>query len=114
MLTAFPALGHDVSSIYRTHPRDLSAQKVSSPFRKDVTAHLRCGYNLPAGQFTVNEIIMDFGILGAIAMLAIWAFLTFTTEAPGYIHLLLTLGVFLLIWRITVVSSRKSSGPPGK
>jgi len=57
---------------------------------------------------------MDFGILGAIAMLAIWAFLTFTTEAPGYIHLLLTLGVFLLIWRITVVSSRKSSGPPGK
>ena len=93
---------------------DLSAQKVSSPFRKDVTAHLRCGYNLPAGQFTVNEIIMDFGILGAIAMLAIWAFLTFSTEAPGYIHLLLTLGVFLLIWRITVVSSRKSSGPPGK
>jgi len=57
---------------------------------------------------------MDFGILGAIAMLAIWAFFTFTTEAPGYIHLLLTLGVFLLIWRITVVSSRKSSGPPGK
>jgi len=57
---------------------------------------------------------MDFGILGAIVMLAIWAFFTFTTEAPGYIHLLLTLGVFLLIWRITVVSSRKSSGPPGK
>lgn len=57
---------------------------------------------------------MDFGILGAILMLAIWAFFTFTTEAPGYIHLLLTLGVFLLIWRITVVSSRKSSGPPGK
>ena len=114
MLTAFPALGRDVSSIYRTHPMDLSAQKVSSPFRKDVTAHLRCGYNLPAGQFTVNEIIMDFGILGAIAMLAIWAFVTFTTEAPGYIHLLLTLGVFLLIWRITVRSSRKPSGPPGK
>jgi hypothetical protein len=57
---------------------------------------------------------MDFGILGAIAMLAIWAFVTFTTEAPGYIHLLLTLGVFLLIWRITVRASRKPSGPPGK
>ena len=57
---------------------------------------------------------MDFGILGAIAMLAIWAFVTFTTDAPGYIHLLLTLGVFLLIWRITVRSSRKPSGPPGK
>jgi hypothetical protein len=57
---------------------------------------------------------MDFGILGAVAMLAIWAFVTFTTEAPGYIHLLLTLGVFLLIWRITVRSSRKHGGPPGK
>ena len=57
---------------------------------------------------------MDLGIIGAIAMLVIWAFVTFTTEAPGYTHLLLTLGVFLLIWRITVVSSRKSGPPPGK
>ena len=56
---------------------------------------------------------MDIGIIGAIAMLAVWAFLTFTTEARGYVHLLLTLGVFLLIWRITVVSSRKPGPPPG-
>ncbi len=27
----FPALGHDVSIVYRTHPKDLLAQKVSSP-----------------------------------------------------------------------------------
>jgi len=26
--TAFPALGHDVSTDYRTHPVDLSAQKL--------------------------------------------------------------------------------------
>ena len=57
---------------------------------------------------------MDFGLIGAIAMLAIWAFVTFTTDAPGYIHLLLTLGVFLLIWRITVRSSWKRERPPGK
>ncbi|HEY3258186.1 MAG TPA: hypothetical protein VGJ64_04975 [Gemmatimonadaceae bacterium] len=57
---------------------------------------------------------MDLGLFGAIAMLAIWAFVTFTTEAPGYIHLLLTLGVFLLIWRITVRSSTKRERPPGK
>jgi hypothetical protein len=29
--TVFPALGHDVSKAYRTHPKDLLAQKVSSP-----------------------------------------------------------------------------------
>ncbi len=57
---------------------------------------------------------MDLGLIGAIAMLVVWAFVTFTTEAPGYIHLLLTLGVFLLIWRITVRSSRKPERPAGK
>jgi hypothetical protein len=57
---------------------------------------------------------MDLWLIGAIAMLVIWAFVTFTTEAPGYIHLLLTLGVFLLIWRITVRSSRTRGGPPLK
>jgi len=72
------------------------------------------GLNLPAHQFTVNEITMDLGLIGAIAMLVVWAFVTFTTEAPGYIHLLLTLGVFLLIWRITVRSSRKPERPAGK
>ena len=29
MPTAFPALGHDVNVDYRTHPRDLLAQKLS-------------------------------------------------------------------------------------
>ena len=52
---------------------------------------------------------MDLGIIGAVAMLVVWAVVTFTTEAPGYVHLLLTLGIFLLIWRITVVTSRKSN-----
>ena len=45
---------------------------------------------------------MDLGILAAIAMLVIWAVGTFAFGAPGWIHLLLTLGVFLLIWRIVV------------
>jgi uncharacterized membrane protein len=50
---------------------------------------------------------MDLGIAAALVMLGMWAFATFTTEAPGWIHGLLTLGVFLLIYRI-VVRSRKS------
>lgn len=49
---------------------------------------------------------MDLGIVAAILMLAVWAFLTFTTEAPGWIHILLTIGVFLLIYRIVVRGTR--------
>jgi hypothetical protein len=57
---------------------------------------------------------MDPGLIAAVAMLVVWAFVTFTTEAPGYVHLLLTLGVFLLIWRITARSSRKPNPPSDK
>jgi hypothetical protein len=53
---------------------------------------------------------MDGGILAAIALLVIWAVATFGYEAPGWIHLLLTAGVFLLIWRI-VVRGTPNSGP---
>jgi hypothetical protein len=49
---------------------------------------------------------MDFWIIGAVLMLAIWAFVTFTTAAPGWIHLLLTVGLFLLIYRIVVRGTR--------
>jgi hypothetical protein len=45
---------------------------------------------------------MDVGILAAIAMLIVWAIGTFMYEAPGWIHLLLSAGVFLLIYRIVV------------
>ena len=50
---------------------------------------------------------MDLGIIAAMAMLVLWAVATFVFEAPGYIHLLLTAGVFLLIWRIVVRGSPK-------
>ena len=49
---------------------------------------------------------MDLGILAAIVMLAIWAFVTFTTTAPGWIHILLTMGMFVLIYRIVVRGTR--------
>lgn len=52
---------------------------------------------------------MDLGIIAAIAMLVVWAVGTFVYEAPGYIHLLLTAGIFLLIWRIVVLGSPKKS-----
>jgi hypothetical protein len=49
---------------------------------------------------------MDLWIVAAILMLAIWAFVTFTTTAPGWIHILLTVGMFLLIYRIVVRGTR--------
>lgn len=52
---------------------------------------------------------MDLGIIIAVAMLVLWAVGTFVFEAPGYIHLLLTAGVFLLIWRIVVRGSPRKS-----
>ncbi len=49
---------------------------------------------------------MDSGIIAAIVLLSIWAFVTFTTTAPGWIHILLTLGVSLLIYRIVIRGTR--------
>jgi uncharacterized membrane protein len=49
---------------------------------------------------------MDLWIILSIIMLALWAFVTFTTTAPGWIHILLTVGMFLLIYRIVVRGTR--------
>lgn len=45
---------------------------------------------------------MDLGILVALAMLVVWAVWAFAFSAPGFAHILLTAGVFLLIYRIVV------------
>jgi len=54
---------------------------------------------------------MDIGIVAAVLMLIVWAVLTFTTEVPGYVHLLLTIGFFVLFWRIAVRGARPKSRP---
>ena len=44
---------------------------------------------------------MDLGIILAIAMLVMWAVLTFiVNDAPGITHALLIFGLSLLIWRV--------------
>ncbi|MEP6834537.1 MAG: hypothetical protein ABJB74_14175 [Gemmatimonas sp.] len=52
---------------------------------------------------------MDFYIAGAVALLLVWLGLVTTTDSPGWVHLLLTAGMFLLIWRIVVRGT--PSGP---
>lgn len=48
---------------------------------------------------------MNIRLYGGILMLVVWAGVTITTEAPGYVHLLLVLGVFLLIWGVMLHGS---------
>jgi uncharacterized protein DUF5670 len=49
---------------------------------------------------------MDVVLLAAIVMLVLWAAGTFFLDAPGWINLLLSVGVFLVIWRITTRGNR--------
>jgi uncharacterized membrane protein len=49
---------------------------------------------------------MDLGVIGALALLVIWAIAALVLEGPGWVHLLLTIGVSLLIYRIVARSSR--------
>lgn len=45
---------------------------------------------------------MHLGIIAAIVILIGWGVWTFAFHAPGWVHLFLTLGMFLLIYRIVV------------
>ena len=48
---------------------------------------------------------MDLGIIGALALIVIWAIAALVLQGPGWVHLLLTLGVSLLIYRIVARGS---------
>jgi hypothetical protein len=55
---------------------------------------------------------MDSYMLAGIVMLIAWGGITYTTDAPGWVHLMLTGGVFVIIWRIVVRGT--PSGPDQK
>jgi len=55
---------------------------------------------------------MDLGIIIAIVVLIVWAIGALVMQGPGWIHLLLTVGVSLLIFRIVVSTSGESKQPP--
>ena len=46
--------------------------------------------------------VARYGIPLGLALLALWAVATFAWEGPGWIHLFLTVGVFLIIWGVVV------------
>jgi peptidoglycan/LPS O-acetylase OafA/YrhL len=41
-------------------------------------------------------------LISAVLLLVIWAYVTLTTVAPGWVHILLTAGVFLLIYGVAL------------
>ena len=86
---------------------DLSAQEVNL-----FVPHLKVSYTGRQARRNLElppEYRMDIYITGAVALLLVWLGLVMTTDAPGWVHLLLTGGMFLLIWRIVVRGT--PSGP---
>ena len=55
---------------------------------------------------------MDAYLIAGLVMFLRWGGVTYPTDAPGWIHLLLTGGVFLIIWRI--VARDTPAGPNQK
>ena len=51
---------------------------------------------------------MDLKVIGAIVLLVVWAVAALVYEGPGWVHLLLTIGVSLLIYAIVT----RSAAPP--
>ena len=51
---------------------------------------------------------MDFKVIGAVVLLVVWAVAALVYEGPGWVHLLLTIGVSLLIYAIVA----RSAGTP--
>jgi len=54
---------------------------------------------------------MDLGILGGGVLLVIWA-IGVWFDGPGWLNLLLTLGVFIIIWRVVARGDRRHPAPP--
>ncbi|HSQ28666.1 MAG TPA: hypothetical protein VLN49_02385 [Gemmatimonadaceae bacterium] len=55
---------------------------------------------------------MDIGILVGVGLLIVWAVAALVLDGPGWVHLLLTVGVFVIIWRVVVRGDRRHPPPP--
>jgi peptidoglycan/LPS O-acetylase OafA/YrhL len=56
---------------------------------------------------------MDLRILGALALLVIWAIAALVLEGPGWVHLLLTIGVSLLVYGVVARGSNRDGAGRG-
>ncbi|MGI8843206.1 MAG: hypothetical protein ACR2HZ_05880 [Gemmatimonadaceae bacterium] len=56
-----------------------------------------------------ESLIESLALPVGIVMLVVWAIVTFALTAPGWIHALLTLGVFSVVWGVV---ARATPPPP--
>jgi hypothetical protein len=54
---------------------------------------------------------MDIGIIAGIALIIVWSIGALVYSGPGWLHLLLTVGVFVIVWRIVVRGDRRHPEP---
>lgn len=54
---------------------------------------------------------MDLWTFAALAMLVVWGVGTFAFAGPGWLHLLLSVAVFVIIWRIVVRGTPPGASP---
>jgi hypothetical protein len=59
-------------------------------------------------------LIRSLAIPLGIIMLVVWTIGAFAFEGPGWIHLLLTLGVFFVIWGIVAKGTPEADREPAK
>ena len=57
---------------------------------------------------------MDVTLFAGIVMVALWLVGTFFLDAPGWMNLLLSAGVFIIIWRIVARAAPSTNGRQGK
>jgi hypothetical protein len=57
---------------------------------------------------------MDVGVITAVAMLLVWAVWALALDGPGWVNLLLTLGVTLLIYRVVLRGTRRGDAVRGR
>jgi uncharacterized membrane protein len=50
---------------------------------------------------------MDLRMIGALALLLIWAVAALVLEGPGWVHLLLTIGVSLFVYSVVARGSAR-------
>ena len=62
----------------------------------------------------INGKLAKFGVPLSLVVLAGWAVATFMYEAPGWVHMLLTGGVFLLIYSIVVRGTPDADAADGR
>lgn len=60
------------------------------------------------------SLVESLAIPTGIVMLVLWAIGTFALSGPGWLHLFLTLGVFLVIWGIVARGDPKGRSASGE